>query len=268
MVDPIPLSNSALQRGSERLVAAELKGIYPLQEMLCYGCQAAGEVSEWLKEHAWKACVRVTVPRVRIPPSPPRTYVVDITALFSIPAPDLSLIFRRLLALWQWTSIERDASLRCGARFPCDRLSSPFQWSVFSTSKTVDAALYDLHPATELAGLGWTGGQAGLNPSRFRWVSHLNGIQSAPLTEARGDTTTSFPATTASLFQSAPLTEARGDRRNAAGDGWEDVFQSAPLTEARGDDSIRRDGRTDSRFNPLPLPKQGEMRGRRCGAAA
>ncbi len=24
------------------------------------------EVSEWLKEHAWKACVRVTVPRVRI----------------------------------------------------------------------------------------------------------------------------------------------------------------------------------------------------------
>ena len=31
-----------------------------------------GEVSEWLKEHAWKACVRETVPRVRIPPSPPR----------------------------------------------------------------------------------------------------------------------------------------------------------------------------------------------------
>ena len=31
----------------------------------------SGEVSEWLKEHAWKACVRVTVPRVRIPPSPP-----------------------------------------------------------------------------------------------------------------------------------------------------------------------------------------------------
>gem|GEM_PF-6808141 len=28
-------------------------------------------MSEWLKEHAWKACVRETVPRVRIPPSPP-----------------------------------------------------------------------------------------------------------------------------------------------------------------------------------------------------
>src|SRR6185295_20270762 len=31
-----------------------------------------GEVSEWLKEHAWKACVGETLPWVRIPPSPPR----------------------------------------------------------------------------------------------------------------------------------------------------------------------------------------------------
>ncbi len=30
-----------------------------------------GEVSEWLKEHAWKVCVPLSVPRVRIPPSPP-----------------------------------------------------------------------------------------------------------------------------------------------------------------------------------------------------
>ena len=29
-----------------------------------------GEVHEWLKWHAWKACVRETVPRVRIPLSP------------------------------------------------------------------------------------------------------------------------------------------------------------------------------------------------------
>jgi hypothetical protein len=32
---------------------------------------ARGEVSEWLKEHAWKACVGATQPWVRIPPSPP-----------------------------------------------------------------------------------------------------------------------------------------------------------------------------------------------------
>ena len=30
-----------------------------------------GEMSEWLKEHAWKACVGETLPRVRIPLSPP-----------------------------------------------------------------------------------------------------------------------------------------------------------------------------------------------------
>ena len=30
-----------------------------------------GEVSEWLKEHAWKACIGETLSRVRIPLSPP-----------------------------------------------------------------------------------------------------------------------------------------------------------------------------------------------------
>src|ERR1700758_4101808 len=33
-----------------------------------------GEVSEWLKEHAWKACVGETQPWVRIPPSPPYSF--------------------------------------------------------------------------------------------------------------------------------------------------------------------------------------------------
>ena len=32
-------------------------------------------MTEWLKVHAWKACVRPkTVPRVRIPLSPPKNY--------------------------------------------------------------------------------------------------------------------------------------------------------------------------------------------------
>ena len=30
-----------------------------------------GSVSEWFKEHAWKACVRATVPEVRILSLPP-----------------------------------------------------------------------------------------------------------------------------------------------------------------------------------------------------
>ncbi len=33
----------------------------------------SGEVDEWFKSHAWKACVGLNLPRVRIPPSPPRT---------------------------------------------------------------------------------------------------------------------------------------------------------------------------------------------------
>lgn len=33
--------------------------------------RGAGEMAEWLKAHAWKACVRETVPWVRIPLSPP-----------------------------------------------------------------------------------------------------------------------------------------------------------------------------------------------------
>jgi putative endonuclease len=36
-----------------------------------YKSTGTGEVSEWLKEHAWKACVGETLPWVRIPPSPP-----------------------------------------------------------------------------------------------------------------------------------------------------------------------------------------------------
>src|SRR3984957_9495347 len=42
------------------------KVLLPLQD------RASGEMSEWLKAHAWKACVRETVPWVRIPLSPPR----------------------------------------------------------------------------------------------------------------------------------------------------------------------------------------------------
>ena len=35
-----------------------------------------GEVSEWLKEHAWKACIRLRVSRVRIPLSPPLVQIL------------------------------------------------------------------------------------------------------------------------------------------------------------------------------------------------
>ena len=83
-------------------------------------------------------------------------------------------------------------------------------------------------------------------------------FQSAPLTEARGDSEMNRRLIGWLLFQSAPLTEARGDIIPASkllsilvsirsphrskgrllscgGSGDTVLFQSAPLTEARGD---------------------------------
>lgn len=46
-----------------------------------------GEVSEWLKEHAWKVCIQETVSRVRISPSPPNSiYVKALTFLAKLRA--------------------------------------------------------------------------------------------------------------------------------------------------------------------------------------
>jgi hypothetical protein len=39
-----------------------------------------GEMAEWLKAHAWKACVLERVPRVRIPVSPPLLPQLYVTA--------------------------------------------------------------------------------------------------------------------------------------------------------------------------------------------
>ena len=41
-------------------------------------------MSERLKEHAWKACVRETVPRVRIPLSPPFLFLMVVCGLSAL----------------------------------------------------------------------------------------------------------------------------------------------------------------------------------------
>ena len=64
---------------------------------------------------------------------------------------------------------------------------------------------------------------------------------------------------TLTLFQSAPLTEARGDGNLELLLSYYYMFQSAPLTEARGDVDGQGLGSWCSCFNPLPLPKQGEI---------
>ncbi len=38
-----------------------------------FALQIYGDVSEWLKEHAWKVCIWETVSRVRISPSPQKS---------------------------------------------------------------------------------------------------------------------------------------------------------------------------------------------------
>lgn len=40
-----------------------------------------GEVAEWLKAHAWNACIRETVSRVRIPLSPPDSLYKQLYSL-------------------------------------------------------------------------------------------------------------------------------------------------------------------------------------------
>ena len=40
--------------------------------------ESRGEMSEWLKEHAWKACVGETLPWVRIPLSPPNSPLASL----------------------------------------------------------------------------------------------------------------------------------------------------------------------------------------------
>ena len=62
------------------------------------------------------------------------------------------------------------------------------------------------------------------------------------------------------LFQSAPLAEARGDANEVYFSVRKSIeFQSAPLAEARGDVACRAPRDRFTRFNPLPLPKQGEI---------
>jgi hypothetical protein len=59
-----------------------------------------GEMSEWLKEHAWKACVGETLPRVRIPLSPPilkSSYFLDDFA--DLCAKSLTVTFSSVIAI-------------------------------------------------------------------------------------------------------------------------------------------------------------------------
>ena len=78
-------------------------------------------------------------------------------------------------------------------------------------------------------------------------------FQSAPPAEARGDAKACLD-NDLYLFQSAPPAEARGGETKKS-----HLFQSAPPAEARGDGESPA-GPIRQCFNPLPRPKQGEIR--------
>lgn len=67
---PQRLSNSrcACSKAPRKLESAPLESAGRRIQALRYRC---GEVSEWLKERASKACEGESLPRVRIPASPP-----------------------------------------------------------------------------------------------------------------------------------------------------------------------------------------------------
>jgi hypothetical protein len=74
---PVPPSNGFSD--SPTMVTSCSKGARPRARLNCCGRfrlrrtvpRHAGEMAEWLKAHAWKACIGETLSRVRIPLSPP-----------------------------------------------------------------------------------------------------------------------------------------------------------------------------------------------------
>ena len=103
-------------------------------------------------------------------------------------------------------------------------------------------------------------------PSRRIPARATGAFQSAPLTEARGDSNPCIGKRIGDAFQSAPLTEARGDMSMVAEASTILKFQSAPLTEARGDYAMWIWRLEWQRFNPLPSQKQGETPSRSTDA--
>ena len=77
---------------------------------------------------------------------------------------------------------------------------------------------------------------------------------------SKGRSADSRESIRAAEFQSAPPAEARGDVDPSILSKFRTMFQSAPPAEARGDRwPNRKSGTSALCFNPLPLPKQGEI---------
>ena len=84
------------------------------------------------------------------------------------------------------------------------------------------------------------------------------GFQSAPLTEARGDSMKRWWNTDPAGVSIRSPHRSKGRPNSLSPNDCTSSFQSAPLTEARGDSWAFLRCLADTCFNPLPLPKQGE----------
>ena len=120
-------------------------------------------------------------------------------------------------------------------------------------------------------------------PRCYKAYSSIWSFQSAPLTEARGDTSSPAMRSGGTCFNPLPSPKqgetgelysyglnsqvsirsphrSKGRRSLAQSPRVRLLFQSAPLTEARGDRSGMDEQAKLGSFNPLPSPKQGETR--------
>jgi hypothetical protein len=97
---PGPTPESVADKGAKcfqriRSPARSLMGW--LQFVTLENTQLSGEVSEWFKEHAWKACVGETQPWVRIPPSPPTSRAFSLCSYHGCGNTDFSAQLARIL---------------------------------------------------------------------------------------------------------------------------------------------------------------------------
>jgi hypothetical protein len=88
----------------------------------------SGGMAEWLKAHAWKACIRETVSWVRIPLPPPRTKSLIYLTFLSLRGYELLRTFRGFAARAPTPLFAQRRIFRRSRAFAGARLSCAFVW--------------------------------------------------------------------------------------------------------------------------------------------
>ena len=89
----LTLSVERLERATRRVGRGSAYQRVVVSGPVAAGSVQQGRVAEWFKAHAWKVCVRESVPWVRIPPRPFDRFVLTNcpAAAYNIAAPVRSL---------------------------------------------------------------------------------------------------------------------------------------------------------------------------------